>query len=120
MHGKSNTSNSLAPSGPNLGERRRQHLHGAELQRFQFFLVLKQLAVGINLHLDLAVGVFAGEFLNLSAARPFGVSGATTWLNLMTIGSSLQAAGATVRQAAATTSRDGDSLRMSDFLLWCL
>ncbi len=39
-----------------LGQRRGQRLHGAELQRLHFFLVLVQRRVGIDLDLDLALG----------------------------------------------------------------
>ena len=55
-----------------LGERRRQHLHRTELQRLEFFLVLVELRVRINLDLHLAVGVFRrefGEFLRSQSLR---------------------------------------------------
>jgi hypothetical protein len=45
-----------------LGQRRGEHLHGAELQCFHFFLVLVQRRVGVHLDLDLALGQFAGAF----------------------------------------------------------
>jgi hypothetical protein len=48
--------------------------------------------------------------LNFSAPKPFGVFGATTWLNLMTIGACASAApGTAMMAAAAAASR---SLRM--------
>ena len=68
MYGRSNTSNSLTPIGPNLAVRRRQHLHRAELQRLELFLVLVERRVRIDLDLDLAVGVFLGQFLELLGA----------------------------------------------------
>jgi hypothetical protein len=43
-----------------LGQRRGQHLHGAELQRLHLFLVLVQRAVGVDLDLDLALGQLLG------------------------------------------------------------
>ena len=43
-----------------LGQRRCQHLHRAELQRFHLFLVLVQRAVGVHLDLDLALGQLIG------------------------------------------------------------
>ena len=45
-----------------------EHLHGAELQGFDLFLVLEQLRVRIDFDLDLAAGVFLGEFLELERA----------------------------------------------------
>ena len=54
-----------------LGVRRRQHLHRAELQRLQLFLVLVELRVGIDFDLDLAVGVFLGQFLELFCRKAF-------------------------------------------------
>ena len=48
--------------------RRRKHLHRAELQRLDFFLVLEQLRVRVDLDLDLAVGVLLGEFLEFERA----------------------------------------------------
>ena len=41
-----------------LGQRRRQHLDGAQLQRFHFFLVLVERRIGVNLDLDPALGQF--------------------------------------------------------------
>ena len=41
----------------------RQHLHRAELQRFELFLVLVELRVRIDFDLHLAVGVFLGQLL---------------------------------------------------------
>jgi hypothetical protein len=51
-----------------LGVRRRQHLDRAELERFEFFLVLVKGRVWIDLNLDLAVGIFLGEFLEFFSA----------------------------------------------------
>ena len=48
-----------------FGGRGRQHLHRAELQRLNLFLVLVERRVGIDLNLHLAVGVFLGELLEL-------------------------------------------------------
>jgi hypothetical protein len=69
-----------------FGERGREHLHRAKLQRLELFLVLVELRVRIDLDLHLAAGVFLGQFLEFLGALPFGVFGATTWLNLMMIG----------------------------------
>ena len=43
-----------------LGERRREHLHCAELQRLHLFLVLVQGRIGVDLDLDLALGELGG------------------------------------------------------------
>ena len=51
-----------------LGERRRQHLHRAELQRLELLVVLVELRVRIDLNLDLAVGVLLGQLLELQRA----------------------------------------------------
>ena len=51
-----------------LRGRRRQHLHRAELQGFDLFLVLEQVRVRIDFDLHLAVGVFLGKFLELQRA----------------------------------------------------
>jgi hypothetical protein len=51
-----------------LGERGRQHLHRAELQRLQLLIVLVELRVRIDFDDDLAAGVFLGEFLELQRA----------------------------------------------------
>ena len=57
---------------PELGERGRQHLHGAELQGFELFLVLVELRVGIDLNPDLAGRVFLGKFLELVGGLALG------------------------------------------------
>jgi hypothetical protein len=59
-NGRSKTSNSLTPSGPNL-EIDGASLHRAELQRLQFLFVLVERGVGIDLHLHLVAGVLLGE-----------------------------------------------------------
>jgi hypothetical protein len=46
-----------------LGQRRRQHLHGAQLQGLELFLVLVERAVGIDFHLHLALGQLLGTLL---------------------------------------------------------
>ena len=51
-----------------LGVRRRQHLHRAELQRLQLFLVLVERRVRIDFDLDLAVGVLLRQLLELFSA----------------------------------------------------
>ena len=71
---------------PELRERRREHLHRAERQRLHLLAVLVQRRVRVQLDLDLAGQRFSASSLNFSAALPFGVSAATTWLNLMMIG----------------------------------
>src|SRR6185312_12013847 len=48
-----------------FGVGRRQHLHAAELERLELFLVLVQRRVRVDLDLDLAAGVLLGEFLEL-------------------------------------------------------
>ena len=60
------------PDRPELGVRRRQHLHRTELQRFEFFLVLVELRVRIDFNLDLAVGVLLGQFLEFQGSLAFG------------------------------------------------
>ncbi|MNT52889.1 hypothetical protein D3C72_1899410 [compost metagenome] len=54
-----------------LGQRRRQHLHGAQLQRFEFFLVLVQLAVRVQFDLDLAIRGFFGQLLEAFGGLAF-------------------------------------------------
>ena len=93
-----------------LGVRRRQHLHRAELQRLELFLVLVELRVRIDFDLHLAVGVLLGQFLELFGAMPFGVLGATTWLNLMTIGACADAG--PISANAATDAAAKINLRM--------
>ena len=48
-----------------LGQRRRDHLHVAEQQRFHFLAVTEQLGVGEHLHLNLARQLLLGELLEL-------------------------------------------------------
>src|ERR1019366_4982103 len=54
-----------------LGVRRRQHLNRAELERLQFFLVLVERRIRIDLDLDLAAGIFLREFLELFGGGTF-------------------------------------------------
>ena len=51
-----------------LRDRRRQHLHRAQLQRFHLLAVLEQRAVRIDLDLDAALGALLGELLELLGA----------------------------------------------------
>ena len=53
---------------PEFRERRRQHLHRAELQRLELLLVLVELAVRVDLDLDLALGALLGQLLELFGA----------------------------------------------------
>ena len=53
---------------PELGDRRREHLHRAELQRLHFLAVLVELAVRIDLDLDPALGALLGELLEVLGA----------------------------------------------------
>src|SRR5215475_10191342 len=62
MNGRSNTSNSLMPMGPNL------EFDGAELQRLQLLLVLVEGGIGVDLDLHLAVRILLGQFLELERA----------------------------------------------------
>ena len=72
MYGRSNTSNSRTPSGPELGQRRCEHLHRAELQRLHLLAVLEERAVGIDLDLDAALGAFLGQLLEVLGALALG------------------------------------------------
>src|SRR5262249_52671818 len=49
-------------------------------------LIPVERGVGVHLDLDLAARVLLGELLELLCPLPFGVSVATTWLNLLTSG----------------------------------
>ena len=55
-----------------LGQRRGQHLHRAELQRLHLLLVLVQGAVRVDLDLDPAVGALLGEFLEVLGSLALG------------------------------------------------
>src|SRR5215217_78149 len=67
MNGRSNTSNSLTPIGPNL------EFDGAKLKRLQLLLVLVERGVGIDLHLGFAVRVLLGKLLE--PERPLALGG---------------------------------------------
>jgi hypothetical protein len=54
-----------------LGQRRRQHLHRAQLQGFQLFLVLVQLAVRVDFHLDPPARQLFGQHLEAFGGLPF-------------------------------------------------
>jgi hypothetical protein len=62
----------LHPQRPELGQRGRQHLHAAELQSLQLFLVLVELAVGVELDLDLAARLGLGQLLEAQRALALG------------------------------------------------
>ncbi len=62
----------LDTQGAELGQRRCQHLHGANLQRFHLFLVLVERAVGIDLDLDLALGQLFSFLLEVFRRMAFG------------------------------------------------
>jgi hypothetical protein len=55
-----------------LGIRRSQHLHRAELQRLELFLVLVERRVMVDVDFDLTVGVFLAEFLELLRSLALG------------------------------------------------
>ena len=55
-----------------LGQRGCEHLDGAELQGLHFFLVFVELAVGVNLYLDLTLRQFLGALLEKFSGQPFG------------------------------------------------
>jgi len=55
-----------------LGQRRGEHLHRTELQCFQFFLVLVELAVRINLYLDAPLGGLLGQLLEAQGRLALG------------------------------------------------
>ena len=55
-----------------LRHRRREHLHRAQLQRFEFLAVLVELAVGIDLDLHPALGLGFGQFLEPERALALG------------------------------------------------
>ena len=48
-----------------LGERGREHLHGAQLQSLHFLAILEQRTVRVHLHLDPTLGPLLGEFLEV-------------------------------------------------------
>ena len=70
----------------NLDHPARHQLHRTELQRFDFFLVLVEMAVRVRLALTRPLLRSSASCLKRSEPLPFGESGATTWLNLMTTG----------------------------------
>ena len=66
----------LRPEGCELCRGRRQHLHGAELQRLDLLLVLVQRGVRIDFDADFAIRVLFGELLELQRALSFwGIRG---------------------------------------------
>ena len=62
----------LDAEGAELGQRGGEHLHRAKLQRLKFFLVLVELAVGVDLHVHRAVGIGLGQLLELGRALALG------------------------------------------------
>ena len=54
-----------------LRQRRRQHLHRAELERFHLLAILEQLAVRIDLYLDASVGSLLCQLLESLCALAF-------------------------------------------------
>jgi hypothetical protein len=55
-----------------LGQRRRQQVHGTELQRLHLLLVLVEGTVRVHLDLDRAAGVFLGELLEFFGSLALG------------------------------------------------
>ena len=58
--------------GPEFRHRGREHLHRAQLERFELLAVLVELAIGINLDLHPALGLRFGELLEADRALVLG------------------------------------------------
>ena len=108
MYGRSNTSNSRTPSGPNFAT------EGASIWT-EPSCSASISSPSLNSELFGYTSTFtrpfvrsSASFLKYSAPLPFGVSTATTWLNLMTIGcwaAAGKASANAAKSAAAMTER---------------
>src|SRR5574343_614552 len=84
MYGRSKTSNSLAPSGPNLARLGASIWTAPSCRASSSSLSLYSWLFGKTCTCTRPLVRSSASFLKYSAALPFGVSCATTWLNLIT------------------------------------
>src|SRR5438105_15534990 len=86
MYGRSYTSNSRTPSGPNLATDGASICTDPSCSASISSPSLYSWLLGNTSTLTRPLLRSSASFLNCSAPLPFGVSSATTWLNLMTTG----------------------------------
>ena len=105
MYGRSNTSNSRTPSGPNLASDGASICTEPSDSASISSPSLYSVEFGYTSTLTLPGSAFSASSLNFSAPLPFGVSWATTWLNLMMMGCCACAAETANTAAAASASQ---------------
>ena len=57
--------------GRELREGRRQHLHGIQLQRFHFFIILEEFAIRVNIYSDFATCELLGNLFKVRRCQAF-------------------------------------------------
>ncbi len=112
MYGRSNTSNSRAPSGPNLASEGASICTEPNCSASISSPSLKSELLGYTSTLTRPLVRSSASCLKRSAPLPLGVSSATTWLNLMTIGC-CAAAGAIASASAAQASASALAIRVT-------
>src|SRR6476469_9614625 len=105
MYGRSNTSNSRAPSGPNFASEGARICTDPNCSASISSPSLNSALFGYTSTLTRPLVRSSASFLKYSAPLPLGVSTATTWLNLMTIGCCANAEPANASSADAATTR---------------
>src|SRR3954453_9062289 len=103
--GRSSASNSLAPSGANFAVEGASICTEPSCSASISSLSLNNDEFGYTSTFTLPPVYLSASYLNLSTPLPFGVSLATTWLNLMMIGDCAAAGPATVLSAHRTAVR---------------
>src|SRR3569833_473513 len=105
MKGRSKTSNSFTPSGPNLASDGASICTAPSCSASISSLSLYSVLLGYTSTLTRPWVAFSASSLKRMAAWPFGVFGATTWLNLITIGVWANALALTMAAAESAKSR---------------
>src|SRR3954452_20714549 len=103
MYGRSNTSNSLTPSGPNLASDGASICTAPICSASSSSLSLYSVELAYTSTLTLPLVSSPARLAKNSDALPLGVSLATTWLNLITIGACASALPAIPSPAASAT-----------------